>query len=95
MPLSVLRVGRSGSYLAEPLLVPEGADDECHEPPFLKPAEGQLRAQVQKVADLIQVQGTVPRNRYKGWRGAVMNTVRETKHTLHRKTPSTDGGERK
>lgn len=67
--LVVHEVGRTGSYLAEPLLVPAGADDECHESPFLKPAEGQLWAQVQEVSDLIQVQGTVPRNRYKGWRG--------------------------
>lgn len=80
-PSQCTEVGRTGSYLAEPLLVPEGADDERHEPPFLKPAEGQLRAQVQEVADLIQVQGTVPRNRYKGWRGAVVSTVRGTKHT--------------
>lgn len=78
VPLPGHELGRTGagSYLAEPVLVPEGANDERHKPPFLKPAEGELRAQVQKVTDLIQVEGTVPGDRYKGWRGTAVSTVR-------------------
>jgi len=77
------RLGRTGSsaYLAEPVLVPEGADDERHEPPFLKPAEGELRTQAQKVANLIQVERTVPGDGYEGWRGMAVSTARGTEGT--------------
>lgn len=83
MPLPAHELGRTGagSYLAEPVLVPEGADDERHKSPFLKPAEGELRAQVQKVADLVKVEGAVPGDGYKGWRGMAVSTVRGTQTT--------------
>lgn len=65
-----------GSYLAEPVLVPQGADDEGHQAAFLEPAEGKLRAQRQEVADLIQVQRAVTGDGDEGWKGAAVSSHR-------------------
>lgn len=64
----------SGSYLAEPVLVPQGADDEGHQAPFLEPAEGKLRAQRQEMADLIQVQRAVTGDGDEGWKGTALSS---------------------
>lgn len=54
-------------YIRESVLIPEGADDECHQPTLLEPAHGKLRTQREEVTHLVQVQRTLARHRDESW----------------------------
>lgn len=54
-------------YIRESVLIPEGADDEGHQPTLLEPAHGKLRTQREEVTHLVQVQRTLARHRDESW----------------------------
>lgn len=60
---TTIQVFSAAPYQGEPLLVPQGANDEGHESALLEPSEGQLGAQREEVTHLVQVERTLTGHR--------------------------------
>lgn len=59
----------ASSHRGQPLSVPQGPDDESHQTALFEPAQGELRAQAEEVAHLVQVERTLTGHRDEGCAG--------------------------
>lgn len=73
------------SHRGQPLSVPQGPDDESHQPALFEPAQGELRAQAEEVPHLVQVERTLAGYRDKGCTGEKKTTASPVK--THDKIP--------